>query len=190
MFTQANLIKQEFRKHTLPSCQLTHLFIICHACLLLSRSVGCGVRALKRMQPCVAVVVIVVTAEIHLTHVCHIGAKGPAQSVCQLLPELRTWLCRVPPRWEPVQPWRLWGGSTEAFMLFNYRCSHNTSSTFYCSSSTEQEITTKPWHCHQVEMFGNSSAFTVIGTNVDNRWLIVIHEPICDFSLFFNWLSH
>lgn len=109
MFTQANLIKQEFRKHALPSCQLTHLFIICHACLLLTRSAGCGVRALKRMQPCVAVVVIVVTAEIHLTHVCHIGAKGPAQSVCQLLPELRTWLCRVPPRWEPVQPWRLRG---------------------------------------------------------------------------------
>lgn len=41
---------------------INSLIIICHACLLLSRSVGCGVRALKRMQPCVAVVVIVVTA--------------------------------------------------------------------------------------------------------------------------------
>lgn len=77
------------------------------------------------------------------------------------------------------------GGSTEAFMLFNYRCSHNTSSTFYCSSSTKQEITTKPWHCPQVEMFGNSSVFPVIGTNLDSRWLIVIHEPTCNFFFFF-----
>lgn len=115
--------------------------------------------ALKRFQPCVAVVVVkLVTADIHLTYVCHIEARQRAGAAC--VPVV-VWLAKLTLRGSSSlgagPALEASGGSTEAFMLFNYRCSRHTSSTFYCPSSMQKEMTTKPWHCPQVEMFWNSS---------------------------------
>lgn len=94
--------------------------------------------------------------------------------VCQLLSELQSWTYGVPPRWEPVQPSKLRGEELRLSCCFNYRCRNPASSTFYCFSNVEQEITTK-LHCPQEEMFESSAVFTVIRrTNVNNIWLIVI----------------